>query len=349
MTDKHFMQAKADEQIKKKKKEDVSPEVETTTFDHGPTSEAVQRALSNPTSANLTPAVVTSLQRSHGNQFVAQLARQQNAGKSKLSAPIQMKMSVTAADDKHEQEADAVASNVMSKINSGEVQREREEAVQAKRIQREGEEEEMMQAKRIQREGEEEEMMQAKRIQREGEEEEMMQAKRIDRMEEEEAVQAKRIQREGEEEEMMQAKRIDRMEEEEAVQAKRIQREGEEEEMMQAKRIQRKSSKDGFDVNDDIESRIESSRGGGSAMDDNTRQNMEGAFGADFSNVRIHTGSEAAELTNSVQARAFTTGSDIYFNEGESPNNQELLAHELTHTIQQGAVAQTKRKEKDGE
>ena len=320
MTDKHFMQAKADEQIKKKKKEDVSPEVETTTFDHGPTSEAVQRALSNPTSANLTPAVVTSLQRSHGNQFVAQLARQQNAGKSKLSAPIQMKMSVTAADDKHEQEADAVASNVMSKINSGEVQREREEAVQAKRIQREGEEEEMMQAKRIQREGEEEEMMQAKRIQREGEEEEMMQAKRIDRMEEEEAVQAKRIQREGEEEEMM-----------------------------QAKRIQRKSSKDGFDVNDDIESRIESSRGGGSAMDDNTRQNMEGAFGADFSNVRIHTGSEAAELTNSVQARAFTTGSDIYFNEGESPNNQELLAHELTHTIQQGAVAQTKRKEKDGE
>jgi len=340
MTDKHFMQAKADEQIKKKSKEDNTQETETVTFDQGPTSEAVQRALANPTSKNLTPAVVTSLQRSHGNQFVAQLARQQNAGTSKLSAPIQMKMSVTAADDQHEQEADAVAADVVSKINSGEVQREREEAVQAKRIQREDMEEEEMAMKRIDR-AEEEELM-AKRIQREGmEEEEELQMKRIDRAEEEELA-MKRIDR-AEEEELM-AKRIQREDmEEEELAMKRIDR-AEEEELM-AKRIQRASSKDGFDVNEDIENRIESSRGGGSTMDDNTRENMEGAFGADFSNVRIHTGSEAADLTNSVQARAFTTGSDIYFNEGESPQNQELLAHELTHTIQQGAVTQRKEKE----
>ncbi|GEM_PF-2047766 len=337
MTDKHFMQAKADEQIKKKSKEDNTQETEVVSFDQGPTSEAVQRALANPSSANLTPAVITSLQRSHGNKFVAQLARQQNASTSKLSAPIQMKMSVTAANDQHEHEADAVAASVVSKINSGEVQREREQAVQAKRIQRSEEEEMMM--KRIDRSEEEEMMM--KRIDRSEEEEMMM--KRIDRSEEEE-IDMKRIQRSEEEEMMM--KRIDRSEEEE-IDMKRIDRSEEEEMMM--KRIDRAGGEEGFDVSSDIENRIESSRGGGSAMDDNTRQNMEGAFGADFSDVRIHTGSEAAELTNAVQARAFTTGSDIYFNEGESPNNQELLAHELTHTIQQGAVAQAKRKEKDSE
>lgn len=302
MTDKHFMQAKADEQLKTRKKEDVSSESEMAQFDHGPTSEAVQRALSNPSAANLTPAVMTSLQRSHGNQFVAQLARQQGKSSTKLTAPIQMKMSVTAADDHHEHEADAVAQNVVSKISSGEVQREREQALQAKRIQREGEEEEEMMMKRIDRQDEEEEM----------------QMKRIDRQEEEEE---------------MQMKRIDRQEEEE----------------MMAKRIDRKSSKDGFDVDGDLENRIENSRGGGQSLDDNTRQNMEGAFGADFSDVRVHTGSEASELSSSVQARAFTTGSDIYFNEGEynpgSSQGQELLAHELTHTIQQGAVSQTKRKE----
>ena len=175
MTDKHFMQAKADEQIKKKKKDDNTAETETVSFDQGPTSEAVQRALSNPSSANLTPAVITSLQRSHGNKFVAQLSRQQNVSGRKLSAPIQMKMSVTAADDKHEHEADAVAKDVMSKINSGEVQRDREEAVQTKRIQREGEEDEMM-MKRIDREEEEDLMM--KRIDREEEEDLMMKAYR---------------------------------------------------------------------------------------------------------------------------------------------------------------------------
>jgi hypothetical protein len=152
----------------------------------------------------------------------------------------------------------------------------------------------------------------------------------------------KRIDRAEEEELMM--KRIDRAEEEELM-MKRIDRAEEEELMM--KPIQRASSRDGFDVSDDIEQRIESSRGGGSTLDDTTRENMEGAFGADFSNVRVHTDSEAANLTSAVQARAFTTGSDIYFNEGESPNNQELLAHELTHTIQQGAVVQTQRKEQD--
>ena len=69
---------------------------------------------------------------------------------------------------------------------------------------------------------------------------------------------------------------------------------------------------------------------------------MEGAFGADFSSIRVHTDSTSTELNNRIQAKAFTTGSDIYFRDGgpdvSSQSGQALLAHELTHTIQQGAA-----------
>ena len=58
--------------------------------------------------------------------------------------------------------------------------------------------------------------------------------------------------------------------------------------------------------------------------------------------MRIHTGREAAGLSSQIQAKAFTHGNDIYFNSGEyNPNSstgKSLLAHELTHTIQQGAA-----------
>jgi hypothetical protein len=66
---------------------------------------------------------------------------------------------------------------------------------------------------------------------------------------------------------------------------------------------------------------------------------MEQAFGADFSGVKIHTGSQSHRLNRSIQARAFTTGRDIFFRSGEynpgSTAGQELLAHELAHVIQQ--------------
>jgi hypothetical protein len=75
---------------------------------------------------------------------------------------------------------------------------------------------------------------------------------------------------------------------------------------------------------------------------------MEGAFGADFANVRIHTGSTSKELNNRIQAKAFTTGSDIYFRDG-APDvtrtaDQSLLAHELTHVVQQGAAPHIARR-----
>jgi len=77
----------------------------------------------------------------------------------------------------------------------------------------------------------------------------------------------------------------------------------------------------------------------GSPLPVQTRTEMEHAFGTDFSSVRIHTNSGAAQLTRSLNARAFTYGNDIFFDSGayspESASGRQLLAHELTHTVQQ--------------
>jgi hypothetical protein len=75
---------------------------------------------------------------------------------------------------------------------------------------------------------------------------------------------------------------------------------------------------------------------------------MESAFGSDFSGVRVHTGSEAHALNRAVNAVAFTTGQDIFFRDGAyspgSTDGKELLAHELTHVVQQGGALPTNRK-----
>ncbi|WP_341835715.1 DUF4157 domain-containing protein [Chitinophaga pollutisoli] len=77
----------------------------------------------------------------------------------------------------------------------------------------------------------------------------------------------------------------------------------------------------------------------GAPLPRSTRQFMENAFQADFSNVHIHTGEKAAAMNTDVQAKAFTYGSDIYFNHHEfqphTPEGQHLLAHELAHVLQQ--------------
>lgn len=95
------------------------------------------------------------------------------------------------------------------------------------------------------------------------------------------------------------------------------------------------------------ENAIESARAGGQPLDEGTRSTMEGAFGADFSGVRVHDDQRAGELSMRIQARAFTVGSDIFFSGGvpdvSSRSGQELLAHELTHTIQQSGQAAAQR------
>lgn len=88
------------------------------------------------------------------------------------------------------------------------------------------------------------------------------------------------------------------------------------------------------------------SKGSGHPLSESTRASMEPQFGTDLSEVRVHTDSSATRMNKEVGAQAFTHGSDIYFNEGKynpvSTAGKHLLAHELTHTIQQGGVVRKK-------
>jgi len=88
-----------------------------------------------------------------------------------------------------------------------------------------------------------------------------------------------------------------------------------------------------------MESRLEERRGAGQSLPYPTRSFMERSMGTDFSQVKIHTDSQAVQLNKDLGAHAFTTGNDIFFNEGkwnpDSDSGKHLLAHELTHIIQQ--------------
>ena len=95
---------------------------------------------------------------------------------------------------------------------------------------------------------------------------------------------------------------------------------------------------EGGPISDGLASRIDSQRGGGGSLDDGARSTMEGAFGTSFGDVRVHTGGEAESLSRNISAQAFTTGSDIFFGRGASPADSGLLAHELSHVVQQRGV-----------
>ncbi len=105
--------------------------------------------------------------------------------------------------------------------------------------------------------------------------------------------------------------------------------------------IQKKQSSFNNSVvaSDSVSNQIQSTKGSGNAMHETTKSFMESRFGTDFSNVNIHTGNDASQLSNQLNAQAFTVGNDIYFNEGkyvpESKEGKQLLAHELAHVVQQ--------------
>lgn len=85
-------------------------------------------------------------------------------------------------------------------------------------------------------------------------------------------------------------------------------------------------------------SQLASMQGHGSQLPGNIKAQMETGFGRDFSNVRVHTDSSAASMSESISAKAFTFGNDIYFNRGQfdpgTTAGQHLIAHELTHVVQ---------------
>jgi hypothetical protein len=116
--------------------------------------------------------------------------------------------------------------------------------------------------------------------------------------------------------------------------------EEEEEEMMNVSR-KASNAKNNLNVPDSALQTINDVvQSGGSSLDASTEAFMESRFGHDFSNIRIHTDEMAARSSNSLNALAYTVGNHIAFGAGRySPNRLEgrkLIAHELTHVLQQG-------------
>jgi peptidoglycan hydrolase-like protein with peptidoglycan-binding domain len=261
----------------------------------------------------------------------------------------QAKLSVGKPGDKYETEADAVADRVVNHSPSGDNQffspvqfhnfsgwpiqeKPLAEGI-TPLVQNQEEEEELAQGNVLQKKQvEEEEMVQGESLQMKEEEEEELQAKAGQTQEEEEEMPvAGAAKKREEEEEKSRVGAVQKQEEEE-------------EEMMQAKTVQRKGA--GYPiVGNSIETRLNNEKGNGHKMDKQTSRFMENSFGADFSRINIHTGTRAAQLSKELGAEAFTHGNDIFFNKGRyNPNSKDgkhLLAHELTHTIQQtGKIAQ---------
>ena len=110
--------------------------------------------------------------------------------------------------------------------------------------------------------------------------------------------------------------------------------------------IQRQESSSATMATDNITNQINGSRGSGSSMGGGTQTFMQSRFNTNFSEVKIHTDNEAVQMNRDLNAKAFTVGNDIYFNSGQyNPNSsggKHLLAHELTHTIQQTGTIERK-------
>jgi hypothetical protein len=116
------------------------------------------------------------------------------------------------------------------------------------------------------------------------------------------------------------------------------------EEELQAKSIlQRREAIAGGEASTDLDSAINRARGGGQPLDAGLQRSMGQAMGADFSGVKVHTDAQSDQLNQSIQAKAFTTGQDVFFRQGAydpgSRGGQELIAHELTHVVQQSGGA----------
>ncbi len=104
--------------------------------------------------------------------------------------------------------------------------------------------------------------------------------------------------------------------------------------------LAQRSAEGSFEVDDDTASAIREKKGSGQALDEGVAQKAGSVLGQDFSHVNVHTDSKADALSRKVGAKAFTTGSDIFFKQGayapKSDEGQKLISHELTHVVQQG-------------
>lgn len=107
--------------------------------------------------------------------------------------------------------------------------------------------------------------------------------------------------------------------------------------------LAQRSGEGPVELDDETAGQINQARGGGQSLDSAVQQQMGEAMGHDFSDVRVHTSPESDDLNRQLSAKAFATGQDVFFREGtydpHSSDGQELIAHELTHVVQQGTGA----------
>jgi hypothetical protein len=263
-----------------------------------PVTQSVQRAVAEP--ARLRPADVLALQRAAGNRAVSGLIQAKAATAAATAATIAAKLTVGPVGDQYEQEADRVADQV---LNMPTPTRGQQAAASSQ--------------PQAQRQVEEEEV-QTKPL-----------AASITPV----------LQRQVEEEEIQTKPLVQRQVEEEEIQTKPIVQRQVEEEEVQTKPLVQRRKDGGFEAGSEIENRLAAQKGSGAPLSDDVRTFMEPRFGADFSGIRVHTGTEAVQMSQDLQAQAFTHGQDIYLGEGRydpgTDAGKRLLAHELTHTIQQ--------------
>ena len=297
-----------------------------------------------PSSSNQEQKLDSNTQYESNNLLEQNLANiPVNAPGTSAPPPVQTKLTIGQPGDKYEQEADLVASQVVSQINAPSSQ----QPVQSQNLQRdtllgEKEEENSVINKKplvnsIQRdeisEEEENSVINKKPLVN------SIQRDEISEEEENSVINKKPL--------VNSIQRDETSEEEENPDNEIVSDEMPKEEMQMKPMVQRQSTGEETNVMPDLETSIQQSRGGGQGLADNVRGPMEDAFGADFSGVKVHTDSNSDQMNQQIQARAFTTGQDVFFRKGEynpaSQEGQTLIAHELTHVVQQnGSTVQNK-------
>lgn len=227
---------------------------------------------------------------------------------------VQMKMTVNRPGDKFEQEADKMADKVMrmpapaTPVKDDRLQRQPDEKLQKK------EDDKLQKAP-----------LPDEKVQKAELKDEKVQKKEDDKLQKAPAT-----------DEKIQKKDEDKLQKAPAPDEKLQKKEDD--------KLQRKSSEGASAVSASTQSAIQNKTTGGQPLSSDVRSYMEPRFKADFSNVRIHSDPESASLSNHLSARAFTYQNHVFFSRDQyqpgTSEGKQLLAHELTHTIQQGHAVQ---------
>ncbi|MEM7061805.1 MAG: DUF4157 domain-containing protein [Cyanobacteria bacterium P01_B01_bin.77] len=250
---------------------------------------------------------------------------------------VQPKLTVSKPNDPFEQEADAMARAVVNQTNTLHSTAKAENQIH--RVSMKDEEPDQPNPELMKMEEEE---AQTKPELMAMEEEEAQTKPELMRMEEEEAQTKPELMKMEEEEEAQTKPELMAMEEEEPQAKPELMRSATD--SAQTKSSKGKPTKPSPEKaqktpKDTLAQRLKQKKGMGQPLPAQTQKAMARAFKYDFSDVMIHTGDDAVQMTRELKAQAFTHGKDIYFNEGkynpETSSGQELLAHELTHVVQQ--------------